>query len=220
MQVQTSSNSLLEVALRIRELREIVGYTEADMARLTGITEDQYLDYERGAADLPFTFLHKCARALGVELIQLLEGHSAKLSSYTVTRKGMGLVTASEDGIMIQNMAALFRKKIATPYYVTYQYSEELQDKPIHTTTHGGQEFDLVLEGSLKVQVGDNAEVLFPGDSIYYDSSTPHGMIALDGQDCVFCAVILAEEESVQWEHGHIVNTRPVREAALPAAYG
>ena len=116
MQVQTSSNSLLEVALRIRELREIVGYTEADMARLTGITEEQYLDYERGAADLPFTFLHKCARALGVELIQLLEGHSAKLSSYTVTRKGMGLVTASEDGIMIQNMAALFRKKIATPY--------------------------------------------------------------------------------------------------------
>ncbi len=198
MQVQTSSNQLLEVALRIRELREIVGFTEADMARLTGITEEQYVAYEKGEEDLPFTFLHKCARALGVELIQLLEGHTAKLSSYTVTRKGMGLVTASEDGIMIQNMAALFRQKIATPYYVTYQYSAELQNKPIHTVTHGGQEFDMVIKGAMKIQVGDHTEILREGDSIFYDSSTPHGMIAIDGEDCVFLAMIMAAEEAEQ----------------------
>ena len=139
VQTSTESNQLMEVALRIREMREIVGFSAQEMAERTGVTEQQYLDYERGAADLPFTFLHKCSLAFGVELIQLLEGHSAKLSNYTVTRRGMGLVTASEDGIMIQNMAAMFRQKLATPYYVTYQYSSELQDRPIHTTTHGGQ---------------------------------------------------------------------------------
>ena len=116
LQTSAATNQLMEVALRIREMREIVGFSTAEMAERTGITEEQYLDYERGAVDLPFTFLHKCALAFGVELIQLLEGHSAKLSNYTVTRKGMGLVTASEDGIMIQNMAALFRQKLATPY--------------------------------------------------------------------------------------------------------
>ena len=192
----TTTNQLMEVALRIREMREIVGFSTAEMAARTGVSEQQYLDYERGAVDLPFTFLHKCSLAFGVELIQLLEGHSAKLSNYTVTRRGMGLVTASEDGIMIQNMAAMFRQKIATPYYVTYQYAEELQDQPIHTTTHGGQEFDLVLQGAMKVRVGDHTEILREGDSIYYDSSTPHGMIAIDGHDCVFLAMIMAADEN------------------------
>ena len=192
----TTTNQLMEVALRIREMREIVGFSTAEMAARTGVSEQQYLDYERGAVDLPFTFLHKCSLAFGVELIQLLEGHSAKLSNYTVTRRGMGLVTASEDGIMIQNMAAMFRQKIATPYYVTYQYAEDLQDQPIHTTTHGGQEFDLVLQGAMKVRVGDHTEILREGDSIYYDSSTPHGMIAIDGHDCVFLAMIMAADEN------------------------
>lgn len=199
MQVQTtSSNQLMDVALRIRELREIMGYSVEEMAQLTDITGDQYLEYEKGAMDLPFTFLHKCARVLGVELIQLLEGRSPRLSTYTVTRKDNGLVTAREDGITIQNMAALFRNKIATPYWVTYTYSEELQNQPIHTTSHGGQEFDLVVSGAMKIRVGNHTEILHEGDSIFYDSSTPHGMIAIDGRNCVFLAMIMAADESEQ----------------------
>ena len=46
-------------------------------------------------------------------------------------------------------------------------------------------------EGHLKVQVGEHIAVLGPGDSIYYDSSTPHGMIAVDGRDCLFYAIVL-----------------------------
>lgn len=125
--------------------------------------------------------MHKCAKVFGIELTDLLEGHSAKLTGYTVTRKGQGLVTASEDGITIRDMAAMFRQKLATPYWVTYEYSEALQDQPIHTTTHDGQEFDLVLKGSMRVRVGDHEEVLHEGDSIFYKSSTPHGMIARGG---------------------------------------
>ena len=215
MTVQTTSNQLMEVALRIRELREIVGYTTEEMAARTGVTEEQYIAYEMGAMDLPFTFLHKCSLALGVELIQLLEGHSAKLSSYTVTRKGMGLVTASEDGIMIQNMAAMFRQKLATPYWVTYQYSAELQNQPIHTTTHGGQEFDLVVKGSLKVRIGDHTEILHEGDSVFYDSSTPHGMIAIDGEDCVFLAMIMAADEEEQKTAVEIRSPMPEDEPLL-----
>ena len=215
MTVQTTVNQLMEVALRIRELREIVGFSAEEMAKRTGVSEEQYLAYEMGAEDLPFTFLHKCALALDVELIQLLEGHSAKLSSYTVTRKGMGLVTASEDGIMIQNMAAMFRQKLATPYWVTYQYSADLQHKPIHTTTHGGQEFDLVVKGTLKVRVGDHTEVLHEGDSIFYDSSTPHGMIAVDGEDCVFLAMIMAADESEQKTAVEIRSPEPEEEPVL-----
>ncbi len=213
MMMQTkkpAANPLMEIAERIREMREIVGYTEAEMAEKTEVSVEQYRSYEQGTVDFPFTFMHKCALAFGVELTDLLEGQSAKLSSYTVTRRGMGPVTASEDGITIQNMAAMFRQKLATPYWVTYQYSKELQSQPIHTTTHAGQEFDLVVKGTLRVRVGEHEEVLHEGDSIFYKSSTPHGMIAVDGQDCVFLAMIMASTEK---EQEFAVRTRTLEEA-------
>ena len=185
------NEKLLEVAARIRDMREIFNLTEAQMADKTEVTVEEYRRYEAGELDFPFTFIHKCALAFGVGITDILEGRSAHLSSYTVTRKGHGQQTAKEDGIEIQNLAPMFRKKIAEPYYVHYEYSEELQNKPIHLTKHSGQEFDFIMSGRLKVQVGDNVEYLSEGDSIYYNSSTPHGMIAVDGRDCLFIAVVL-----------------------------
>lgn len=180
-----------EIATRIRGMREILGWSEADMAEKTGLTQEEYAAYEGGGVDLPFTFIHNCALAFGMELTELLEGREPNLSSYTVTRRGEGEDTAREAGILIRNLAPRFRSKIAEPYWVRYEYDEKLQHQPIHLTRHSGQEFDLILRGHLKVQVGDHTEVLREGDSIYYDSATPHGMIAVDGEDCVFCAVVL-----------------------------
>ena len=198
--MQTSQNPLMEIALRIREMREIMGLTEAEMAEKTQVSPETYAAYETGAVDLPFTFIHKCALAFGIEITDLLEGYSAHLSSYTVTRKGRGVTTARERGIQIQHLAPMFRGKMAEPYWVKYDYLPELQHRPIHMTTHSGQEFDLIVSGTLKVQVGDHVELLNEGDSIFYDSSTPHGMIAVDGQDCVFLAVVLPGEEVAEAE--------------------
>ena len=89
---------LMEIALRIREMRRITGFTEKEMAEKTGVTEAEYRSYETGTVDLPFTFLHKCSLAFGLELTDLLEGQSAKLSSYRVTRRGCGLITAAAAG--------------------------------------------------------------------------------------------------------------------------
>ena len=190
-----STDKLKEVAKRIREMREICDITETDMAKKTEVSLEDYKAYENGELDFPFTFIHKCSLAFGIGITDLLEGQSAHLSSYTVTRKGQGQETAKEDGIEIQNLAPLFRKKIAEPYWVRYEYSEELQNKPIHLTKHSGQEFDFVMSGRLKVQIGENVEYLSEGDSIYYNSSTPHGMIAVDGRDCLFVAVVLPGED-------------------------
>ena len=184
-------NDLMEVALRIRELREISGYTQEEMAEKTEVRIDQYYAYESGRLDLPFSFIHKCALVFNVGMSDLLEGQSARLSSYSVTRKGRGQNAVHEDGISIQNMAPLFAHKLAEPYYVRYEYDEKLQDQPIHLTRHSGQEFDFIISGRLKVQIGEKIEYLSEGDSIYYNSSTPHGMIAVDGRDCLFVAIVI-----------------------------
>ena len=190
----SSTDKLKEVALRIREMREIIGLSEVEMAEKTEVTLEEYRSYEAGLTDFPFSFIHKCSIVFGIGISDILEGQSAHLSSYTVTRKGQGQETAKEDGIQIQNLAPMFRQKIAEPYWVRYEYNSDLQNKPIHLTKHSGQEFDFIMSGHLKVQIGDNIEYLGEGDSIYYNSSTPHGMIAVDGRDCYFVAVVLPGE--------------------------
>ena len=196
MDTNRVNTQLMEVAFRIREMRAICGFSEEEMARRTDTTIMEYSAYEAGRADLPFTFIHKCALAFGIGITDLLEGHSAHLSSYTVTRRGEGQQTAKEPGIEISNLAPFFRNKLAEPYYVTYDYDESQQHMPIHLTTHSGQEFDIVLSGQLKVQVGEHTEILEEGDSILYNSSTPHGMIAVGGRKCVFCAVVVSGEKT------------------------
>ena len=203
-----SSNKLQEVALRIREMREIFDFDEVTMAEKTEVSVAEYRQYESGELDFPFTFIHKCALAFGIGMTDLLEGSSAHLSSYTVTRRGQGQQTAKEDGIEISNLAPMFRKKLAEPYWVHYEYDPKLQNRPIHLTKHSGQEFDMVLKGKLKVQIGENVEYLEEGDSIYYNSSTPHGMIAIGGEDCLFVAVVMSGEDEAE---------TVVRETLLPA---
>ncbi|MBQ6468738.1 MAG: AMP-binding protein [Lachnospiraceae bacterium] len=193
-------NNLMEVAQRIREMREITGLSVSEMAEKTEVDLNTYLTYESGKVDLPFTFIHKCALTFRIGISDLLEGQSARLSSYTVTRKGHLMDPITEDGIQITNMAPMFRNKIAEPYFVKYEYSADLQNQPIHTTSHSGQEFDYVMEGRLKVQVGENVEYLSEGDSIFYNSSTPHGMIAVDGRSCTFLAFVMpgsGEKETI-----------------------
>ncbi len=189
-----SREKLLEVAKRIKEMRLIFGYTFDDMAKLTDVSVKEFRELESGKVDFPFSFIHKCAQAFNIGITDLLEGRSANLSTYTVIRRGQGQETAKEKGIEIKNLAPNFRDKLSQPYFVKYEAAKD-ETAPINLATHSGQEFDFVLKGKLKVQIGGHVEVLGEGDSIYYNSSQPHGMIAIGGEDCEFLAVVLAGEE-------------------------
>ena len=180
-----------EMAGRIRALREIEGISPEQMAEKTDVTTEEYLRCEEGKSDLNFAFIYRCALALSVNVTDIIEGYSPTLKSYTVTRSGAGQEIAKAHGMVYYNLAYAFQNRIAEPLYVKSEYSEEAQHKDIELTTHAGQECDLVIEGNLMVQVGEHKEVLGPGDSIYYDSSTPHGMIAVNGKDCIFYAIVL-----------------------------
>ena len=172
-------------------MREIVGLSTAEMALKTGVTESEYVNCESGKSDLNFAFLYRCAQALNVDVTDIIEGTSPRLVGYTVTRKGEGQEIQKAHGMEYFNLASSFKNRIAEPLYVVAEYNADLEDKEIELTTHEGQECDIVVSGTLKVQVGDHVELLNAGDSIYYDSSTPHGMIATGGQDCIFYAIVL-----------------------------
>jgi len=180
-----------EMAARIRELREIEGYTTDEMALKTGVAESEYIACENGESDLNFAFIYRCALAFNVDVSSIIEGSTPKLTNYVFTKAGKGQKIEKAHGMTYFNLASKFKNKIAEPLFVEATYSEENQNKDIELTSHDGQELDIVVEGKLKVQVGEHSEILGPGDSIYYDSLTPHGMIAVDGKDCTFYAIVL-----------------------------
>ncbi|MDO4939692.1 MAG: AMP-binding protein [Lachnospiraceae bacterium] len=180
-----------EMAARIRDLRELKGFSIEDMAEKTGITPDEYIACEAGTGDLTFSFIYRCATVFGVDVTDIIEGHSPKLKSFTVTRSGAGQEVSSAHGMTYFNMAYAFQNRIAEPLFVRSSYDADNVQNDIELTTHDGQECDIVIEGNLMVQVGEHREVLGPGDSIYLDSNTPHGMIAVNGKSCSFYAIVL-----------------------------
>ncbi len=192
MQTMTEIDyKIQEIAGRIRELREIMSLSVEEMAQKTGVREEEYINCENGQMDLNFAFLYRCSLAFNVDVMDIIEGSSPTLKSYTLTRRGEGQRIEQAHGMTYFNLAPAFKKRIAEPLYVCSKFSEEAQKQDIELTTHTGQECDIVVDGFLKVQIGDHTEILGPGDSIYYDSSTPHGMIAVNGSDCSFYAIVL-----------------------------
>ncbi len=181
-----------EMATRIKELREIEGMSVITMANLTGVSKEEYIACENGQHDLSFAFIYRCALAFGVDVTDIVEGTSPTLKSYVVTRKGCGQKIEQAHGMVYYNLAADFRKRVSEPLYVECIYDADAEKRDIELTTHKGQECDIVISGSLKVQVGDHTEILNAGDSIYYDSSTPHGMIAVGGTNCTFYSMVLS----------------------------
>ncbi len=195
-----------QMADRIKELREIEGISIAEMAKLTDVSENEYIACERGLHDLSFAFIYRCALACKVDVTDIIEGVSPTLKSYTVTRKGEGQKIEQAHGMTYYNLASAFKKRIAEPLYVDLKYSEEAEKRDIALTTHTGQECDIVLEGSMIIQIGAHKELLHKGDSVYYDSSTPHGMIAAGGEDCVFYAIVLNPETKLEQASKEILN--------------
>lgn len=186
---------LKEVAERIRTLREILELSDEQMAKTCGMSVEQYKEKEAGSEDFSFSFLLQCAEALGVDMVELITGETPKLTGYSIVRSGQGLPIERRKGFKYNHLAYLFRDKRCEPLLVVAPYSEEAQSAPIELSRHPGQEFDLVLRGSLKMMFEGREEHLRQGDSVYYNSSCGHGMIATGGEDCTFLAVVLKEEQ-------------------------
>ena len=134
-----------EVAGRIRELREVNGYSVEEMAQRTGLSVEEYIAHESGSRNLSIAFLYRCTLSLGVDMGDLLEGHSPKLRSYALTRKGKGQRIEEAHHMVGWNLAADFRNRIALPLFMEMKYREGAEYEDIELVTHEGQECDIVI---------------------------------------------------------------------------
>lgn len=183
------SNEIIDIAARMKELREICEYTQEEMAQALNVTPAQYADYESGAIDIPISVLLAMANHCHVEPSALLTGGEPKLHVYCLTRAGQGVGIERRKEYRYQSLAYNFGNKIAEPFIVTAGVVPA--GTPLVVNTHEGQEFDYVIEGTLRLTINGTELMLYPGDSIYFNSRYPHGMQAVGSVPAKFLAVVL-----------------------------
>ncbi len=187
---QKTENQTKLIAERLRFARINADISAAKMAIACDMSEEEYRVLEKGDRDFSFTFLYKCAIALGMDISELAAGVDPKLAFYSITRAGEGMPIKRREGFDYRHMAPLLKNRMSEPFVVTAKYSPEAQNKPIPLSTHKGQEFNMVLKGSMRLQLDDHIETLNEGDTVYYDASHRHGMIAVGEADCTFLAIV------------------------------
>jgi len=171
---------------RIRELREIFGLTEEEMAEEIGVDAQTYTSYESSGEDIPISVLYHISHLFNVDMSEILTGEPARISTLQICKRGKGKTIDRYPGYMFENLAPRFTGKVMEPLLVTL-----IPGEPVAAlVTHGGQEFNLVLEGAIALTYDDKEHVLDTGDAVYFDPTHPHGQKAIGDGKARFLTVI------------------------------
>jgi len=156
------------------------------MAEETGISAQKYLEYESSGENIPISVLYHIAQRFGVDLSEILTGERAHLSTLQICRRGSGKTIDRYPGYMFESLAPRFTNKVMEPLLVTL-----LPGQPeAALVTHGGQEFNIVLEGTIVITYDGREYTLSPGDAVYFDPTHPHGQKATGSEKARFLTVI------------------------------
>ncbi|MBQ7638925.1 MAG: helix-turn-helix transcriptional regulator [Clostridia bacterium] len=160
-----------EIGARLRELREVSDYTIEQLAEELGISPELYASYEENGKDVPISVIYSISQKFGVDFAEIVTGRSALLNTYHLIRRGGGKEVNRNPEYHFEDLAYKYANKIMQPLLVTL----EPDDTPAKLITHGGQEFNLVLEGTVILTLGDREFSMTAGDSIYFNPTIPHG---------------------------------------------
>jgi transcriptional regulator with XRE-family HTH domain len=170
----------VEIGLRIKGVRELNDLSLVEFAKNINTDTETLVKYERGETEIPVSALRDIAGVTGISMTELITGENAKLSVYSVVRKGRGVGVDRREAYDYKSLAYNFANRRMDPFLITIEPKPD--GDPIHLTAHGGQEFHYCVEGSFLIKIDKYEIVIEEGDAIYFDSARPHGMKALNGK--------------------------------------
>lgn len=182
-------DNIKQIGERLRGLREVLDIPAEEVAELCELPLEQYLKMERGEADPSVGSLALISRRYGIALDVLLFGEEPRMSGYFITRKNQGPSVERRKEYKYQSLASGFRRRKVNVFLT--QVDPLPAGGAYRNNTHDGQEFNYVVEGRMEITIGEKTMTLAEGDSIYFDSSLPHNMKALDGKPVKFIVVVV-----------------------------
>ncbi len=160
----------------IKLMREARSISRETLAEEVG-QDPQFIEQiEEHEYEAPVSVLLKIASVLGTDISALIYGKEFQEKSVMVTDKKSRMKVERKRGFDYENLAPYYSGRHMEPFLVDVYPVEE--DK-LEYSTHDGEEFHYVMEGSLRIIVDGKEHTLEQGDSIYFDSSLPHALSAV-----------------------------------------
>jgi len=160
---RSPDDTLAAVGPRLRALRRERNATLADLAATTGLSVSTLSRLESGDRRPTLEQLLPLARAHGVTLDTLVDAPPTgdpRVDLRPVRRHGMSMIplTKRAGGIQAYKLVLPARRSPVEP----------------ETQTHEGYEWIYVLDGRLRVVLGEHDIVLAPGEAAEFDTRVPH----------------------------------------------
>jgi len=184
----------VNVGERVKSVREQRHLSLQDISQRTDLSVALLEGIENGSVAPPLGTVIKLAKALDLKMGYFISGEEDR--PYTIVRKGDRKVVSRYDskkgayyGYGYESLAPHKTDRHMEPFLVTLDPAETEEER----STHDGQEFIYVLEGTMEVRLGDDIHLLEPGDAIYYDSTVPHLVKCHGPERTRILAVLYAE---------------------------
>ena len=158
---------------KIKQLRESANITIDDLASKTFSSAQELSNIEEGTEIPSLSILAQISNVFGVRLGTILDGAepvSPIINKNSDHNKDIKLSGNSNQ--IISSLAQGKTDRNMDPYVINVDYSDP--EKDTHFSTHEGEEFLFVLNGSVVIYYGNKQIELSCGDSIYYDAIVPH----------------------------------------------
>jgi transcriptional regulator with XRE-family HTH domain len=171
-----------ELGARIRAAREDAGLSVRGLARQVGISASLLSQVERGRAQPSVATLWALVGELGLSLDAMFTASAGDAGGATpIVQRAANRAAIELDGGIIWERLTASPDRDADFAFVTYPPGADsgADDPP---ASHRGREYGFVIDGRLRIEVGDEVLELGPGDAVAFGSETPHRFRALGGE--------------------------------------
>lgn len=185
----------MNVAKRIKKMREAQDLTIEQVAEITGMTAQYLRAVETGEEVPSIGAVLKLSRALGARMGQLLHtGGNTRTDIFSICPAGKAQETErsvgdkKHQGYSYQSLLSSdIRGQGMEPFLVTFDPDATSTVEP---TEHEGEEFIYVLSGKIELFYDGCTYTLGVGDSLYLDSSRAHSLKAVGSTPPKVIAVV------------------------------
>lgn len=174
----------VELGRQLRAVRRRLGYSLADVSAATGLSMSWLSRVELGRIDISFNRLIALTDHYGVNVADLV-GPTDPPGPHIVRRSDWRPIMSAPEGFDVIMLAA-GRHGRMLPTITSYRPGVARED----FVATRGEEFMLVLEGSVLLEFGDGtSHALGLGDSAYYAGTHPHRLTPTEKKQAVVLAV-------------------------------
>lgn len=192
---QNSRMNNFDVGNRLKQLRTERGISQRQLAALAGVTNGMISTIEQNNSSPSISTLKKLLDAMSLSLASFFTDDTPESGKVFFTRDQLRLVRTSAmhegpaggpvDGLTIR-LLGLSDRNMLQIMHETYAPGADTGEPYQHDAEEGG----IVIEGELEVTVGDQVQVLRPGDGYLFDSRLPHRFRNLGDVPCIIISAV------------------------------